>query len=221
MSTDPAPQPALFADPPRTLGTVLEERISRCWDPVGRRVHALVHLFRADGDRAIGCRALFKTTAPLSFEGRELQRCQSCVRAKACLETPTVRAYECRLPLLDEDYLLVVHATSASKARAECVRQLRAGGAAAGFPDVRVRSMGAPVTSERLRRVASYRGRPELVAGVRVLAAGNRGTVVDADDSCNFVVLFDAGTRHAGRLLPVHPGDVILLPAAPRGSRAP
>lgn len=77
------------------------------------------------------------------------------------------------------------------------------------YADLRVRSLGAPVTGDRLRRVAAYRRRPDLVAGARVRAGDILGVVVDADSSANFIV-----ECHDGRRVHVHPAELVVEASA-------
>lgn len=62
------------------------------------------------------------------------------------------------------------------------------------YVDIRARKLPGLVTSDRLRRVAEYRG-VELVAGSRVWFRGVGGCVVDGTDDCNFMVEWDDGRR--------------------------
>lgn len=82
------------------------------------------------------------------------------------------------------------------------------------FPDglpfdlVRGRKLGAPVNTDKLRRVAEYRRRPELVAGARVRVGEALGYIVDSNSSANFNVLFDEDSRYRGGTLNVHPSEL-------------
>ena len=62
------------------------------------------------------------------------------------------------------------------------------------YVDVRARKLAALKTSDRLKRVAEYRGVP-LVAGSRVWFRNVGGCVVDGTDYCNFMVEWDDGRR--------------------------
>lgn len=89
------------------------------------------------------------------------------------------------------------------------------------FPDglpfelVRARKVGPPQTSAGLVRTAAYRGRPELVAGVRVRVEGELGRIADSNSSANFDVLFDEDSRHCGAVLNVHPRDIEIVGESP------
>lgn len=82
------------------------------------------------------------------------------------------------------------------------------------FPDglpfelVRGRKLGAPVNTDKLRRVAEYRRRPELVAGARVRVGGALGYIADGNSSANFNVLFDEDSEYRGACLNVHPSEI-------------
>lgn len=67
--------------------------------------------------------------------------------------------------------------------------------------DMRARKVGAPVTTEQHERTMKMRVRPDLRAGVRVVAEGDPGVVVGTNSSGNFDVLLD-GHKHP---VNVHP----------------
>ena len=72
------------------------------------------------------------------------------------------------------------------------------------FIQVRARKAGSPVTSAGLLATMKNRGRPELVAGARVIVDGKPGVVVGGNHSSNFDVLLD----HLRFSLNVHPTDI-------------
>jgi len=124
----------------------------------------------------------------------------------------TVRAFYVTWPEAGPDFHMECNARSAGAARYEFLLSLRDAGYEVSFKDLRVKRIGAPRSSDRLLRVAAYRGRPELVAGTRVLCDGALGTVLDGDSSANFVVEFDPGSPYAGRCS-VHPADLVVVGA--------
>ena len=102
-----------------------------------------------------------------------------------------VRAYECKVKYFD--WRTTVHAETASKARYRYWLHVRE-----PYPDVRlidieVLSCGPPVTDDKFRRIAEYRGVPFAHVGMRVIACGKPGVLVGANDSSNFDVLFEGG----------------------------
>ena len=82
------------------------------------------------------------------------------------------------------------------------------------YTDMRARKIGAPQTSEAFLRNARYRGMPDLRCGDAVTVDGMSGVVVGHNDSANFDVLFDEGTRYAGAVLNVHPSELVRAAAA-------
>lgn len=117
-----------------------------------------------------------------------------------------------------------VVAVSRSSARMQVLRDLWEtwGRGRADFADLRVRRIGGPRTSDRLRRVAEYRGVPHARAGDVVTVGGVRAEIVDADESANFVVLFLDGTLR-GSTGHVHVGYIewpARVAAACAGSQA-
>ena len=123
-----------------------------------------------------------------------------------------VRAYGCRLK--DQDPALseyVINTVSAGKARYSYLLHLQDAGWVVNFFDIAVRSLGEPVQTPRLDRIARYRSRPELTAGTMVNAEGFVGAIVDADSSCNFQVLVTEGPRR-GSTIHCHPCGITVLP---------
>lgn len=78
----------------------------------------------------------------------------------------------------------------------------------AKYTDMRARKVGEPHTSEAFMRTARYRGMPDLRCGEAVTVDGMPGVVVGHNDSANFDVLFDQGTKWAGAVLNVHPSEL-------------
>lgn len=114
-----------------------------------------------------------------------------------------------------EHHPRVVHHRTLGKAKYAYLRDI-----SDAFPDglpfelVRGRKLGAPVHTDKLRRVAEYRRRPELVAGARVRVGDALGYIVDGNSSANFNVLFDDDSRYQGGTLNVHPSEITLAGAA-------
>lgn len=52
---------------------------------------------------------------------------------------------------------------------------------------------------------------PDVRCGQRVRVGDAEGTIVGHNDSANFDVLFDAGSRYGANVLNVHPGEMTLL----------
>lgn len=114
----------------------------------------------------------------------------------------TLRAYSCRVDGYDHE--TIVNAPNAGKARYGYWLDVRDAVPDLPFTAIRVRSLGDPVTSERLRRTGAYRNLP-LLAGARVEVRGmGPATVADGGGSANFFVWFDDG-----RTGYVHPCDLV------------
>lgn len=116
-------------------------------------------------------------------------------------------AFECSVK--DCDGTTIVNAPSAGKARYHYWLRVSDPWPDVKLVDIRVRKVGAPRTSERLRLVGEMRGWP-LKAGDRVTArTGETGTVCDGGGGgAYFEVWFDSG--HSGF---VHPGDLLAAPS--------
>lgn len=119
-----------------------------------------------------------------------------------------VRCYEVTLPHLWPEWRQEVNARSAGEARNSARVDLREAGMDITFADLRVRVLGPARSSERLERVAKYRGRPEFVVGARVVSGSRTGVIVGADECANFVVALDGGGMGS-----FHPGDLRLSAA--------
>lgn len=130
------------------------------------------------------------------------------------MSTPQLFAWAVRHRLYDDAG--TVNHTSRGGAVAEYMRDMRDIWPDVKFTDFRVRKLGPAVTSDRLRRVAKYRGTPWAVAGARVLVIGERGGyIVDGNSSANFDVLLDDGC-----IVNCHPLDVRPEAAGPAGAAA-
>jgi len=80
------------------------------------------------------------------------------------------------------------------------------------FTDVRVRKRGSPHMSEEFMRTARHRGLPHVRCGDRVRVNGATGAIVGHDACANFEVIFDEGSRYAGKTRSCHPTQLELLP---------
>jgi hypothetical protein len=117
-----------------------------------------------------------------------------------------------------------VVAASRGAARMEVLRDLWDvfGRDFATFADLRVTRVGPATSSERLLRVATYRGVPGARAGDVVMVGRARAELADADESANFVVVFLDGPRR-GQRAHVYVSDITWpapAAAACAGSRA-
>lgn len=115
----------------------------------------------------------------------------------------TLRAYSCRVDGYDHE--TIVNAPTAGKARYQHWLDVRDAIPELPLTAIRVRSFGAPRTSQRLREIGTYRHLP-LEAGDRVEVRGMGGaTVGDAGGGgARFLVWFDA----TGKTGYVHPCDL-------------
>lgn len=122
------------------------------------------------------------------------------------LVTP-LRAFACRVRGCDHE--TVINSTSIGRAKREFLINLDIDGIE--FTDIRVRRLGAPVTTDDLRRIAEYRGVPFARAGMLVQVGGDRGRIIGHNSSANFDVLFEEG-RWAGQVLSCHPlSEIVYL----------
>jgi len=118
--------------------------------------------------------------------------------------TPTLFAWAVRHR--SESTEVILNHTSRGRAVYEALRDWQGVWPSLKFTDLRVRKVGAPVTSPRLLRVATYRGLPHVRAGDRVKVRGLKsGFIVDGNDSANFDVLMDEGY-----VVNCHPCDLLL-----------
>jgi hypothetical protein len=113
-----------------------------------------------------------------------------------------IRAYLCTV--IRTEWERVIHATTASKARYQCLLGLRDSYRKVTLADIKVQSFGDPQTSDSFMRVAQKRGLPFARVGMRVECVGGVGWIVGHNSSCNFEVLMDTGPRK-NRIVVVHP----------------
>lgn len=117
-----------------------------------------------------------------------------------------IRAYEC--VIVGTEWHRVINARTAGQAKGMYLRRVRdAWPGAVKFTDIRVRSLGAPQSSEDFLRCAAGRGLPEARCGMRVVAHGRSGFIVGHNASANFDVLFDGDPFP----LNVHPHGLTLV----------
>jgi hypothetical protein len=110
------------------------------------------------------------------------------------------------------EWAKTINARSAGKAKGAYHRDLTDAWPDVPFTKIRARKIGKPVTSERFRANARYRGMPDVECGQRVTVNGNAGTITGHNSSANFEVIFDDDAPHyAGLKLNVHPQDVVLI----------
>ncbi len=113
-----------------------------------------------------------------------------------------LRGYSCRVDGYGHE--TVVNAPSAGKARYQHWLDVRDVDPDLKIMSIRVRSIGAPVTSDALRSTGEYR-HLQLPAGARVEVRGlGMATVADSGGSANFLVWFDRGGTGC-----VHPVDIV------------
>jgi hypothetical protein len=105
----------------------------------------------------------------------------------------------------------VVNTTSAGKARYSYLLDVRDCWPGITFSDIKVKKIGAPVTSADFLRTARYRGMPDLRCGDQVKVNGRRGVIVGHNHSANFDVLFNDDSDWSGAVLNCHPSDIRLL----------
>lgn len=120
-------------------------------------------------------------------------------------------SFECRVT--GDEHGSIINERSAGRARyqywldvRDCCPDLR-------LIDIRVRKLGAPVSSNGFLRTAAYRGLPGLRCGDRVRVGAATGVIVANNSSANFDVLFDEG-EHAGLRMNVHPAEMVIEAAA-------
>ncbi len=123
-----------------------------------------------------------------------------------------MRAYAFRVWVKDRvDFCRVVNHATAGRAKSEYLMDLRE-----SWPDVytdlRAAKLGPCESTEAFKRVARYRGMPDVRCGQRVRVGGHLGVIVGHNDSCNFKILFDSHTAasYAGLVLNVHPAGIVL-----------
>ena len=111
-----------------------------------------------------------------------------------------LQSFACRLRGSDHERIL--NRETAGQAKADYFRDISEIGCR--YTDIRVRRLGAPITTDGLARTAKRRGVPFARAGMRVKVGDDFGHIVDNNDSSNFDVLFETG-RHKGLTLNCHP----------------
>ena len=121
-----------------------------------------------------------------------------------------IAAFECNV--VGTDWQCVVNARTAGQAKAVYWRDVHESWESVPFTAVRVRRLGAPQDTDRLRHVARYRG-VNFRAGDRVNCGGALGYIVDGDSGACFTVLFDEDSPYKGGRLVVHPSDIVSVPA--------
>lgn len=108
------------------------------------------------------------------------------------------RLFECRVPSLifeGSEYSNTFFALTASKARYQCLLNLRDAGWEVEFKHIACR----PCETLSMARLAAFaetaqkRGVPFARIGMRVDVDGRRGWIVNKNDSANFEVLFETG----------------------------
>lgn len=119
----------------------------------------------------------------------------------------TVKGHE------DHGWGQTINAASAGEAKAEYHRMVTESWPDIPFTALRVRKLGAPVTSERFIANAIYRGMPDLRCGQRVkVESGGVGTVVGHNSSANLDVRFDDDSpAYPSLTLNCHPDSVTLI----------
>lgn len=120
-----------------------------------------------------------------------------------------VFAFACRVRGMFDGHETIVNARTAGRAKYEFWCNVEDAWPGLPFTLIRVRKVGAPVTTASHEHTCEHRHRPDLAAGARVRFArdGRTGTVVGSDSSANFRVLVD------GERVPCHVHPVDLLPA--------
>lgn len=99
-----------------------------------------------------------------------------------------------------------INARNVQAARYQYFRDVREWRPAVRYIEVKARRAGPPVTTDHHRAALARRGRPELVAGARVVVGGEPGFITGSNCSSNFDVLLD----HLRFALNVHPTDITL-----------
>lgn len=121
-----------------------------------------------------------------------------------------IRAFECNVK--GTEWYSIINHTSHAKAKYEYLRRVQDAWENVKYTDIRCRSLGPPISSERFKANAKYRGLPDVRCGNRVRVGRSQGIIVGHDDSCNFEVLFDdADVKYPGLKLSVHPSELVLV----------
>lgn len=124
-------------------------------------------------------------------------------------ETAPVFAFE--VSVTGTDWKQIVNARTRGKAKAEYHRQVLDAWPDVPFTKMRCRKIGPPHSSERFLHNARYRGMPDVRCGQRVSVGDESGVIVGHNDSANFDVLFDAGSKYGETVLNVHPESLTIL----------
>lgn len=113
-------------------------------------------------------------------------------------------------------YSRIVNSQTRGRAIAEYMGDVRDCWPDVKFTEFRARKLGPAHTSAAFDRTADYRGWHGVKCGqrVRLKDGGELGTIVGHNDSANFDVLFDQGTRYCGRVANCHPADLELVKGA-------
>ena len=114
----------------------------------------------------------------------------------------SLRAYECTVR--GTCWHRVVHATTSGRAKAEYWRDVHEAWQDIPYTAITARCVGGPITDDRFRSVAEYRGVPFARIGMAVEVGGARGVIVGHNSSSNFNVHFEAG-KYSGQILNCHP----------------
>lgn len=113
--------------------------------------------------------------------------------------------------VLKPEWARTINARSRGKAKSQYLRDISESWDA-DYRDICCRKIGRPVTSERFRENAKYRGMPEVECGQRVKIGESCGVIVGHNASANFDVLFDDDApKYAGLTLNCHPQSVEIL----------
>jgi hypothetical protein len=123
----------------------------------------------------------------------------------------TVFAFACRVSWAPRFGETIYNRAKAGQAKYDHYLQVHDAWESVKYTDIRVRKVGAPVSSEQFLENAKYRGLPDLRCGQRVKVGDSFGTVVGHNSSANFDVLFDEGGRYGGQTLNVHPCGLTVL----------
>ncbi len=127
------------------------------------------------------------------------------------VSSENVFAFACRVVWAPEWGETIYNRHTAGQAKAEHFHQVRDSWSNTKYTDIRVRKVGAPVSSEQFISNAKYRGLPDVRCGQRVnVRSVGLGTIVGHNSSANFDVLFDRDSKHPGMTLNCHPMEIEL-----------
>lgn len=102
-----------------------------------------------------------------------------------------VFAFECRIHRMPEYGVSIINERTAARAKSRAWDSASDANDTIRFTDMRVRKLGAPVSSAHFLHTAAYRGLPFLRCGMRVITEGIEGVIVDSGGGANFGVLAD------------------------------